>query len=28
MDAHPKVTFDQLFAIEDPSIILKSYKPR
>ena len=28
MDAHPKVTFPELFAIEDPAVILKSYKPR
>lgn len=28
MDDDPKLTFEQLFALEDPRVILKSYKPR
>jgi hypothetical protein len=28
MKANPKVTFADLFAMEDPNAILKSYKPR
>ncbi|HMC96939.1 MAG TPA: hypothetical protein VKG92_04765, partial [Flavobacteriales bacterium] len=28
MKAHPKTTFAQLFALDDPRVILKDYKPR
>jgi len=28
MNDNPKVTFEQLFALDDPRVILKSYKPR
>ena len=28
MEEHPELTFEELFAIEDPRTILKSYKPR
>jgi len=28
LNDHPKTTFAQLFAMDDPRVILKSYKPR
>jgi hypothetical protein len=28
LNAHPKTTFAQLFALDDPRVVLKSYKPR
>ncbi len=28
MEDHPKVTFAQLFSLDDPRLVLKSYKPR
>ena len=28
MKAHPEVTMAQLFALDDPRVVLKTYKPR
>jgi len=28
LKAHPKTTFEQLFALDDPRVVLKEYKPR